>query len=108
MRTLLVVVFLVALTGCAPVPVVPKANPVVTVRCVYPVIAALPETKELQQKGGINISLAPNSFICADAVRTTSREIPRTPFDFEETYSLVSYINSGAGGRPENYKLIET
>lgn len=108
MRMLLVVVFVSALGACAPVQVVPKANPLVTARCVYPVITPSRETKELQQKGGINISLAPNDFLCSDAVERTSREIPRNPFDFNETYSLISFINAGAGGKPEDYRLIET
>lgn len=108
MRKLLAVVLLVALGACAPVQVVPQASPLVTVRCVYPLIVPLPTTKELQNKGGINISLAPNSFECVDRFRSSSREIPRNLFDFNENYSLASFINSGAGGRPENYKLVET
>jgi len=108
MKKLLAVVFLCALTACAPIQVVEKPNPTVTVRCVYPVITPLAETKELQNKGGINISLAPNTFECADSVVRTAREVPRNIFDYNETYSLVSYINAGAGGKPEDYKLMET
>lgn len=108
MTRLLAVVFLGALSACAPVQVAPQASPVVTVRCVYPVITPLASTKELQNKGGINISLAPNTFECADAFKSSSREVPRNIFDFNQEYSLVSFINSGAGGKPENYKLVET
>ena len=108
MRRLLAVVFIGALSACAPVQVAQKANPVVTVRCVYPVITPLASTKELQNKGGINISLAPNTFVCADTFTPVSREIPRNVFDFNESYSLAAHINSGAGGRPEHYRLVET
>lgn len=108
MGSLLVIMFVGALSACAPVPVAQKANPVVVVRCVYPVISPQAETKELQGKGGINISLAPSIFTCADAATSSSKEIPRNIFDFNESYSLAQHINSGAGGRPENYRLVET
>lgn len=108
MRRLLTIIFLGALGACAPIQVVEKPKPVVTVRCVYPVITPLADTKELQKKGGINISFAPNNFECVDSVERTSKEIPRNTFDFNETYSLISFINAGAGGKPENYKLMET
>lgn len=108
MESLLVVMFIGVLSACAPIPVAQKASPVVTVRCVYPVISPLAETKELQSKGGINISLAPSAFECVDSVIRTPREIARNLFDFNETYSLVSFINAGAGGKPEDYRLVET
>jgi len=70
-RVLLGVVILSNLAGCAGQRV-PEPNPVVTMQCFYPVIAPLPETKELQAKGGINISLAPGNFQCSKAVQKTS------------------------------------
>lgn len=112
MRRLLAVVFLTALSACASVQVAEKANPVVSVRCVYPVITPLAETKELQTKGGINISLAPNTFSCSDAVKLTRREVSSNIFNFEEQMPLMRLINQNGGLRPgnqpENYQLLET
>ena len=107
MTRLLAVVFLSTLGACAPIQVVPKASPLVTLRCVYPVITPVASTKELQSKGGINISLAPNTFVCSDAVQTTAREVPSNVFNFEEQMPLHRLIST-YGGKPENYKLIET
>lgn len=111
-RLLLFVIFLSALSSCATVQVEEKANPVVNVRCIYPVITPLADTKELQNKGGINISLAPNTFLCSDAVKQTSREISSSIFNFEERMPLSALINRNGGLRrgnePEDYKLIET
>lgn len=110
MRRLLAVVFLTVLSACASVEVAERANPVVTVRCVYPVITPLADTKELQAKGGINISLAPNTFLCSDAVKLTRREVPTNVFDWDS--SLFRLINQNGGSRPgnmaENYMLVET
>lgn len=112
MRILLAVVFLTALSACASVQVAEKANPVVSVRCVYPVITPLADTKELQTKGGINISLAPNTFSCSDAVKVTRRELSSNIFNFEEQMPLMRLINQNGGTRrgnqPENYMLVET
>lgn len=67
---------MLGLVGCAPVQQVAKPNPTMTARCSYPVVSAMPETKELQTKGGINISLAPDSFKCVEGTENIAREIP--------------------------------
>lgn len=112
MKKLLSVVFLCVLTACAPIQVAEKPKPIVTVRCVYPVIAPLADTKELQNKGGINISLAPNTHECVDSVVLTAREIPSNIFNFDEQMPLMRLINANGGRRKGNetqdYKLVET
>lgn len=106
MKALFIIALLLFLSACAPVPVTPAASPVVTVRCSYPVITPLPQTKELQTKGGINISLAPNDFTCKDAVRKTTRNIAQTLFDMNEISSKVDTANR-EGGKPDDYRLTE-
>ena len=95
-----VVWLLVALSGCETYEVVPQATPTRTVQCVFPVINPLPQTKELQTKGGINISLAPSTFVCSDAVDARSVEV------VPDITERVSYGLSG--GKVEYSRLIET
>ena len=70
----------IALSGCVPVQqsAAPPPALTATATCVYPVITAMPETRELQAKGGINISLAPNAFECVPAVDTVTKEMQPT------------------------------
>src|ERR1043166_2203116 len=73
----------------------------VTVRCIYPVIAPVRETKELQEKGGISISLAPGTFQGSKAVEKASQEVQATMGE-----SVPTSMSTGGNGR--FYKLIET
>lgn len=93
------IVWLLAGVGGCATPV-PRPNPVVTVQCLYPVMSPLAQTTELQSKGGINVSLAPSSFICSDAVQTRSQEV--VP-DLAEGLNFAM-----SGGKPEYSRLIET
>lgn len=89
---------LMGLSGCADTPA-PQPNPTTTVQCFQPVMSPLAQTKELQSKGGITISLAQSTFTCTDAVETRSREI--TP----DLSDRINYAMSG--GQPDNSRLIE-
>jgi hypothetical protein len=95
-----VLVFFGALLGCAAPEKAPEPKAMATVKCTYPVISPLPETRELQEKGGVSISLAPGSFQCTKAVARTSREVAPT---FGESMQLAS-----SGGNKQFYRMVES
>jgi hypothetical protein len=99
MKTLPSVVVFIVLLGCAAPEKAPEPKAMATVKCLYPVISPLAETKELQEKGGISISLAPGSFQCTKTVVKTMREVPPT---FGETMQLTS-----SGGNSKLYRMVE-
>ena len=70
-------------------------------QCFYPVLAPLPETKELQAKGGINISLAPGNFQCSKTVQKTSQEV-------QPTAGEVLALSLSSSGNSRFYKMLET
>lgn len=101
-KIFLTVVVLNTLGGCAvPQQRVAEPNLLVKIQCIYPVITPLPQTKELQKKGGINISLAPGSFQCSKAVEKTTQEVEAT---MDETMAL----SISTGGKSRFFKMLET
>ena len=94
-------VSLLSISGCAVQQRV--AAPPVTMRCVYPEITPLPETSELQTKGGINLSLAPGAFECTESFQDSKSEVSST---FSQRLALN--LNLKDGDNVANYKLIET
>ena len=96
-----IVIVLGALAGCAemqPRPAEPAK--VTTVRCAYPVITPMPETKEAQTKEGINIALAPGAFQCVKGAVKSQQEIQPT---FGETMA-----KAGTGEDPKFFSYVET
>lgn len=76
-KTSILLLIIIALSGCVPVqqPTTPPPARTATATCVYPVITAMPETRELQAKGGVNISLAPSAYECVPTVDTVTKEM---------------------------------
>jgi len=69
------VLFLGAAGACATAPP-PRPN-AVTMQCKFPVMSPMPETKEMQTKGGIGVTVAVVPFQCVQAAhRTTTRVAP--------------------------------
>ncbi|HEY3196745.1 MAG TPA: hypothetical protein VGJ57_01935 [Nitrospirales bacterium] len=99
-RALLAIIFLSALGGCATQPKVQEPNPVITVSCNYPTIAPSPQTKELQGKGGITVSLAPNTFQCSKAVVKTAQNVQPTAGE-SMSQSMAT------GGKVQFFKMVE-
>ena len=92
-----------ALFGCVVAPQAPQVKPQVTVKCTYPTIAALPETKEVQAKGGINIGLAPGTFNCTKG--TSQKRVPDAPTLGEQ---LQLGLLMRQGDSSANWQLVET
>lgn len=73
-RSLIIMFALMGLlTACATLPPTPQA---ITMTCKQPTFAALPQTKELQEKGGLQISVAPASYICRQTTQVSRSEVP--------------------------------
>lgn len=106
MKKMLALLALIFVSACASVQVAEQPQSVMTVRCVYPVITPLAETKELQTKGGINISLAPSTFECADSYTVSERREIDSLFEWDATRALIRQI-SPSGGRVQDYKLLQ-
>ncbi len=87
--------------GCAVQPIAPAANPQITVRCVYPTISPLAQTKELQSQGGINVSLAPGNFQCTKAGKQSKAVV-------SPTFGEQMEISLASGGKGQLYQLVET
>lgn len=68
---------LAALAGCATNPPAPIVQ-TTPIRCLVPTITALPETKEAQSKGGLEIGVAPAIYkaVRADKVTLTQAQPP--------------------------------
>jgi hypothetical protein len=62
------------LGGCNPPP--PPTAQTMTMTCKQPTFAALPQTKEFQEKGGLQISVAPASYVCMQTSSVSRREVP--------------------------------
>jgi len=89
------------LASCAPTQTQPPA-PAATIKvvCSYPQVSRLPETKETQTKGGVNISLAPNTFQCVRDSKKSMQEIQPT---FGE-----SMTQAATGKDPNGLRYVET
>jgi hypothetical protein len=90
-----------SMAGCASSPGSAAAVPTETMHCIYPLIAALPQTTELQSKSGISISLASSTYQCTPAVNQTRQEVNMS---FSEGLALGLQTN----GHAELYKIVET
>ena len=97
-NTLLILVAVSMLGGCVVAPQTPAINPQITIRCVYPTIAPLAETKESQTRGGVNISLAPGSFQCTKTEKNSNQVVAPNLLE----------VLSVPGGNAQPYKLVET
>jgi hypothetical protein len=62
-------VLLTGAVGCATAP--PPPPSAITMTCRYPVFSPLPQTKELQRKGGVSVTLAVAPFQCVQQVEKT-------------------------------------
>jgi hypothetical protein len=93
--TLLVSFFLVmvmvVVAGCASAPPPPPENVQATIACEMPTTTPLQETKEMQTKGGIQIIVAMQPFLCVQAFHQTS--VPAR-MDFGEAV-LASQTHKG-------------
>lgn len=74
-KTSILIIAFLALAGCVPVQQTAEPARTATAECIYPLITALPETRALQTKGKINISLAPNTFECVSGYEDVAREV---------------------------------
>ena len=101
LKVLAISIVVSTLAGCVVAPQAPVANPKLTIRCVYPTISPLTETKESQTLGGVNIALAPGSFQCTKETQNTDREVAP---DVGESMQAVL----ATGGHSETLKLVET
>lgn len=60
--------------GCATT-TPPSPPQTISMRCAQPTFSPLPETTELQEKGGLRISVAPHNYTCRERYRTSAREV---------------------------------
>ena len=85
---------ILALAGCESAPSPARApNQTVSITAKLPVIVALPETKEAQEKGGIEIAIVPVSYQAVKKTRTTTVQVQPT-FGEQVALSLVTNGNS--------------
>ena len=64
---------LLLLAGCESAPTPPPTTTVI--RCRVPVIATLPETKEAQEKGGLEITIVPSTYAAVREEFTTTHQM---------------------------------
>ena len=67
------------ISGCATLP--PPDSLTTTARCAIPVIEPVGETKEVQEKGGLQISVFPFSYDCQLVHVETTHIVPLTPLE---------------------------
>jgi hypothetical protein len=63
------------LGGCPPPGPPPPATQTMTMTCSQPTLAPLPQTKGLQERGGLQISVAPASYTCQQTTKVSKREV---------------------------------
>jgi len=71
---LLVITIMFSFAGCASGPP-PAPNPTVAITAKVPVIVALPETKEAQEKGGIEIAVVPVAYQTTKKDTRTTKQV---------------------------------
>lgn len=67
------VLAIIVLAGCQAVP--PPAPQQMTISCTIPTITTLPETKESQEKGGVEIAIVPTLYKTAKKSRVTLKQV---------------------------------
>lgn len=96
---LLAISFVFSLAGCvAPPPPAPK--PTVAITTKVPVIVALPETKEAQEKGGVEIAVVPVAYQAVKKETTTTKLVAP---NFGETLGA----SIATGGKSQSLVLVE-
>lgn len=83
---------LLLMSSCQTPP--PPAPQILTATVRVPVITALPETKEAQEKGGVEIALVPVSYQAEKSEKTTTRQA-NPSFGGMVAISIVTGGNSG-------------
>lgn len=96
---LLAVTLVFSFAGCASGPP-PSPNPTVAITAKVPVIVALPETKEAQEKGGVEIAVVPVAYHAVKKETTTTKAVAP---NFGETLGA----SIATGGKSQNLVLVE-
>jgi len=97
---LLVITLVLSLAGCASAPPLPPV-PTVSISTKVPMIVALPETKEAQEKGGVEIAVVPVAYQAVKKQTTTTK--PVAP-NFGETLGA----SLASGGKSQSLVLVES